>query len=464
MNGIIYFSTGTTFPSSVPSYFSNAVKKGAVSPKKPIELFYIEGSTAHFLCHHPSIEDTEEMQHIAAGAVKAFAPRFPSQKSFSLKAVFHSSTQKHKHHFEKGMLLSAAPSAPQKSDAKKQPTISLPGCGTARLRAVTAGMQLQRKLTTTPANMLGIAGMIAECKKLAKAHSSLRVKKVLTAADLKKQRMALHLAVGAAGSHPPSAVIMEYAPAGTTKDEPVILVGKGLVFDTGGYNLKPTGYIADMMADKGGACTVLGIVDALCRMKTKQRVVAIVGLAENMIDSKAMRPGDIYTARNGKTVEVDNTDAEGRLVLADCMDYIQSVYPKHRYMFDFATLTGACVYCFGEMYTGAFTDNEPLFEKLSSVGKEVNDWVLTYPLDKFVKKMVQGKRSDLTNSSKERMLGHAEAAAFLRNFVKDPKKWVHFDIAGTGMRRSQARNYDIAHHYGSAGAVHLVTEFIARLR
>ena len=299
---------------------------------------------------------------------------------------------------------------------------------------VAEGVTTARTLACTPPNVANPKYIAGYCKKLAKS-SGLKCT-VIDAKKAKELGMGGLLAVGAGGSTPPCMVILEHAPSGKTKQKPLLLVGKGVTFDTGGYSLKGDGG-KGMKYDKCGAMNVIGAMQAIANLKIKRRVVGIVGLAENMIDREASRVDDILTFCNGVTCEVTNTDAEGRLVLADCLAYGTKTY-KPAAVVDFATLTGGVVVALGKKIAGVWSTDDELLGKLKAAGQTVGEPVWELPLNDDYRKMMQAKHADLHNSAPVREAHATQGAAFLSYFVgaDAPKNipttpWVHVDIAGT---------------------------------
>lgn len=252
--------------------------------------------------------------------------------------------------------------------------------------------------------------------------------RVFNREELEKENMNLHLAVGRSGRSQPYMIILDYESDKTL--EKTAFVGKGICFDSGGYNLKPSGSIETMRMDMAGAAAVFSAFKTVVELNQKANVVCAIGLAENLIGTNAYKPGDVYVSRNGKTVEITNTDAEGRLVLADVMDYVQDVY-KCTEMIDVATLTGAVTVALGSFYTGAMSNNQQFIESLIKIGNDVGEKLWQLPLDENYESMIKGKLSDIKNSTEYRQAGSITAAAFLKEFVKESVKWVHLDIAGT---------------------------------
>jgi leucyl aminopeptidase len=247
--------------------------------------------------------------------------------------------------------------------------------------------------------------------------------------ELLQHNMHLLHSVGRASLHPPRIVTMNYN-GNPLSEEKYALIGKGVVYDTGGLNLKPTNSIEDMFLDKSGACAVLTLMKAISEMNLPINVVGSIALAENCISEASYRPGDILCSHKGLTVEVGNTDAEGRLCLADCMSYIQNLY-KPSHMIDFATLTGACVVALGAETAGLFTNNKEFANDIQKAGNEVFEEMWPMPICKEHRNNVKGKKADLSNVSTGTKFGGAcNAAAFLEKFVDDKVKWCHIDIAG----------------------------------
>jgi leucyl aminopeptidase len=299
---------------------------------------------------------------------------------------------------------------------------------------IAEGVTTARTLAATPPNVANPKYIANYCKNLAKK-TKLKCT-IINASKAKELKMGGLLAVGAGGSTPPCMVILEYAPSGKTKQKPLLLVGKGVTFDTGGYSLKADGG-KGMKYDKCGAMNVIGAMQAIANTKIKRRVVGIVGLAENMIDREAYRVDDILTFCNGVTCEITNTDAEGRLVLADCLAYGTKTY-KPAAVLDFATLTGGVVVALGKKIAGVWSTNDDLLAKLKAAGQTVGEPVWQLPLNDDYRQMMQAKHADLHNSAPVREAHGTQGAAFLSYFVGTdaPKQipttpWCHVDIAGT---------------------------------
>ncbi len=245
---------------------------------------------------------------------------------------------------------------------------------------------------------------------------------------LKEQKMGAFLAVSRASKHKPRLIHLTYKPKDAKKR--FIFVGKGLTYDSGGLSLKPSEHMVSMKADKGGGAAVLAILKAAAELKLPFEIHAIIGACENMIGGNAFKPDDVLIAKNGKTIEVRNTDAEGRLVLADCLCYAQEFKPD--YLVDIATLTGACVVAVGEYTTGIMGHSSELKHKIMSAASKSGELTGSLPFNRYLKKLIKSEVADISNISSSRYGGAITAALFLDNFIeeKNRKKWLHLDIAG----------------------------------
>jgi leucyl aminopeptidase len=214
------------------------------------------------------------------------------------------------------------------------------------------------------------------------------------------------------------------------KEKPVAFVGKGVVFDTGGISIKPAGGMEDMKGDMGGAAAVTGLMRALAGRKAKVNAIGVIGLVENMPDGNAQRPGDIVTTMSGQTIEVINTDAEGRLVLADALHYTNDRF-KPRFIINLATLTGAVMVALGQYHAGLFSNDDELADQLYDAGQATGEKLWRLPLGAEYDKMIDSKFADMKNSA-GRYGGSITAAQFLKRFVGETP-WAHLDVAGTAM-------------------------------
>ena len=317
------------------------------------------------------------------------------------------------------------------SVAVKTLTLRLDGAAAARrafqpLDKIADGVVLTRDLVSEPANVLYPESLAKRAKDLAKLGVEVDV---LTEAQMRKLGMNALLGVGQGSVRKPCTVIMEWngLPKGTRK-KPVAFVGKGVTFDTGGISIKPAAGMEDMKWDMGGAGVVIGLMKALAGRKAKVHAVGAIGLVENMPDGNAQRPGDIVTSMSGQTIEVLNTDAEGRLVLADVLWYTQDRF-KPEAMIDLATLTGAIIVALGEDYAGLFSNDDALAEKIAAASKATDEKVWRLPLDDAFDRMIDGDAADVKNIGSGRSAGSITAAQFLQRFV-NKVPWAHLDIAG----------------------------------
>jgi leucyl aminopeptidase len=301
-----------------------------------------------------------------------------------------------------------------------------------RLEAVAAGAHLARDLMNEPPNSLYPASYAA---RIQKELSGLGVSvEVLDDKKMKTLGMGAALAVGQGSARPPRMVVMRWngkSKKGTKPKNPLAFVGKGVTFDTGGISIKPSASMDEMKMDMGGSAAVVGLMKSLALRKAKIDVVGIVGLAENMPSDRAYRPGDIITSMSGQTIEVLNTDAEGRLVLADALTYIQRTY-KPKLVVDLATLTGAIMVALGYEYCGAFVNDDGLWDELSAASRESGEKIWRMPLDEAYRRAMDSRIADLNNlGDAGRYGGACTAAGFLQRFIEGDTKWAHLDIAGT---------------------------------
>ncbi len=292
--------------------------------------------------------------------------------------------------------------------------------------AVVEGVTMARDLVNEPANILGPVEFAAK----AQALESLGVEvEILTEKEMRKLGMGALLGVAQGSVRPARLVVMQWN--GGKKDEkPIAFVGKGVVFDSGGVSIKPAAGMEDMKGDMGGAAAVTGLMHALASRKAKANVVGIIGCVENMLDGNAQRPGDIVTSMSGQTIEVINTDAEGRLVLADALWYCNERFAP-RFMVDLATLTGAIIVGLGTTYAGLFSNHDELSERLVAAGQSTQERLWRLPMGPEYDKMIDTKNADMKNTG-GRHGGAITAAQFLQRFVKETP-WAHLDIAGAAM-------------------------------
>ena len=293
-----------------------------------------------------------------------------------------------------------------------------------RVNTICAGTILAREWISTPSNEKMPEQFTRSIVSLARKHGL--TTRVLREKDLKQHRFGALLAVAAGSQSKPSMVVLEHKPAGARKT--LALIGKGVTFDSGGLNLKTGGSMAGMKADMSGAAAVAATMVTLARLKTKSHVIAAIPIVENMPSGEATRPGDIVRSYAGKTIEIGNTDAEGRLILIDAMSY---VIKKHnpQVMIDLATLTGACVVALGEKIAGVFTPDDKLADDIIASGNKTHERCWQMPLPEDYKELLKSDFADLNNVSSTRWGGAITAALFLSEFSGDTR-WAHIDIAG----------------------------------
>ncbi len=296
-------------------------------------------------------------------------------------------------------------------------------------QSISESVHLVRNLVNGAPNHVTVDEFANEAKKIAKK-SGFSIK-VYDKDWIAKKGMGAFLGVNSgSGKKGAKLVVMEYKPKKLSKKEPILLVGKGLVFDSGGYNLKPSKSIEDMHQDKAGGSVVVGVFNALKDLDIKRHVVGIVPLTENLVDSEAQRPSDVVKSYCGKTIEIRNTDAEGRLILADALSYGVETF-KPEYTIDFATLTGSCIVALGDRYAGVMGNNETLISKIKKSGDKTDELVWELPMHDDFREDMKGRVADLRNidDGTSFYAGTSKAAAFLEYFV-DGAKWAHIDIAG----------------------------------
>jgi len=323
----------------------------------------------------------------------------------------------------------------------------------SRSEKIAEGVFMTRDLVSEPSNILYPDTLAKRAKEL----SRLGVKvEVLTEAQMKKLGMGALLGVGQGSIRESRMVVMQWNGA-DKNDQPIAFVGKGVTFDTGGISIKPSAGMEDMKWDMGGAGVVIGLMKALAGRKAKANVVGVVGLVENMPGGNAQRPGDIVTSMSGQTIEVLNTDAEGRLVLADALHYTNDRF-KPKFMVNLATLTGAIIISLGNEHAGLFSNNDRLSERLSESGVDVGEKLWRFPLHDNYDKMLNCDAADMKNISGGRGAGSITAAQFLQRFVgKTP--WAHLDIAGVTW---SSKASSVVPKGGTAFGVRLLDQLVAK--
>ena len=314
------------------------------------------------------------------------------------------------------------------------------------------GTFLTRDLVSEPANILYPEKFVEYCNVMKKAGVQIEV---FDEKKLKKIGMNALLGVAQGSVRPARVMIFKWNGDKSAKKKPLAFIGKGVTFDTGGISIKPSSGMEDMKWDMGGAGVVAGLMYTLALRKAKVNVIGAVGLVENMPDGNAQRPGDIVKSLSGQTIEVLNTDAEGRLVLADVLWYVKEKF-QPRFMVDLATLTGAVIVALGERYAGLFSNDEDLAEKLFVTSKKTKELLWRLPIDDKFDKLLDCPVADMKNITGTRGAGSITAAQFLKRFVGDTS-WAHLDIAGVTWSK---RGTSFSRPGGTGFGVRLLDEFI----
>lgn len=315
-----------------------------------------------------------------------------------------------------------------------------------KLKSISLGVDLARDLVNQNADTVTVERLVEESIKLSQEYPSVQTT-VLREAELETLQAGLILAVAKGSAIEPALIMMEYRGDPDSKEPPTAFVGKGISFDTGGLNLKPTGSIETMKCDMAGAAAVIGLMKTVASLKVKTNILCVVASCENAIGPLSYKPGDVIRALNGKTVEVNNTDAEGRLVLADAVAYLQ----EHRgikSIIDLATLTGAITIALGEEAAGLFTRSKQLEHRLLLAASSTGEKLWPMPLYDEFKEQLKSQIADMKNSGK-RLGGASTGALFIESFIQEGTVWAHLDIAGVAYL-SEPRTYhtSLATGYG----------------
>jgi len=303
-----------------------------------------------------------------------------------------------------------------------------------RFKAIENGTFFARDLVSEPPNVLNPKEYVNRLLKLKKLGIKVTV---YNESQMKKLGMHSLLGVGRGSINESFLVTLEWNGSRKDKKAPLSFVGKGVCFDTGGISLKPAKFMEEMKYDMAGSAVVAGLIQTLATRKAKVNAVGVVGLVENMPGGNAQRPGDIVKAYNGKTIEVLNTDAEGRLVLADALSFTEAKF-KPRFMIDLATLTGAIIVALGEEYAGLFSNNDDLSNRLFKIGEKVKEKVWRLPLHDNYDKLINSPIADIQNINYSGGAGSITAAQFLQRFVTSKTPWAHLDIAGMAFSKKAA--------------------------
>ena len=322
-------------------------------------------------------------------------------------------------------------------------------------QSIYAGIQETRDLVTTPPNILNPINFVNQVKKL--KNCGLKIE-ILDENKLKKLGMNALLGVGQGSSNKSYVAIMKWN-GGKKTSRPLGFIGKGVCFDTGGISLKPARFMEEMKYDMAGAGTVTGLMKTLAIRKAKVNAIGVIGLVENMPDGNAQRPGDVIKSYSGKTIEIFNTDAEGRLVLADILSYTEKRF-KPKFMINLATLTGAIIVSLGNEYAGLFSNNDQLAERINKVGYRDDEKAWRLPLDKNFDKLIDSQIADMQNINYSGGAGSITAAQFLQRFILNKTPWAHLDIAGMAWTKKTTQTIPMgATGYGVKLLNRLVEEY-----
>jgi leucyl aminopeptidase len=331
------------------------------------------------------------------------------------------------------------------------PTSSAAKKAYVNFEAIAAGNHIARNLVNEPANILHPVEFANRAKELSKLGVKIEI---LTPPQMKKLGMGALLGVAQGSPHEARLVVMHWE-GGKKGDQPVAFIGKGVTFDTGGLSIKPAAGMEDMKGDMAGAACVVGLMHALAKRKAKVNVIGAIGLVENAVDGNAQRPGDVVKSMSGQTIAVLNTDAEGRLVLADVLWYVQDKY-KPKFMVNLATLTGAILVALGKEHAGLFSNNDELSVRLAESGLATGEKVWRLPLTPEYDKLIDHDVADMKNIG-GRLAGSITAAQFLQRFVNNTP-WAHLDVAGTAMDSLKS---PINHSWASGWGVRLLNHLVA---
>lgn len=380
--------------------------------------------------------------HVAVAAAKGF--KLGAEHAKALVLGVADATYVYRH---------TKPSAPKAGALKKVTLVSSQAeaaevkAGLAQGQAVAEGVALGRELGNLPANYCTPTHLANEAKRLARTFKHIKAE-VLERRALEKLGMGSFLSVTNGSAQPPKFIILRYEGAGASQ-APVVLVGKGITFDTGGISLKPGAGMDEMKFDMGGAASVLGTFRAVADLQPKLNLIGLIPTCENMPSGTATKPGDVVTSMSGQTIEVLNTDAEGRLILCDALTYAERFKPAA--VVDIATLTGACVVALGNVHSGLFSADDQLANALLAAGQTAEDTAWRMPMDEEYGESLKSNFADLGNVG-GREGGAITAAVFLSKFTK-AYRWAHLDIAGSAWKSGGAKG-------GTGRPVGLLTQFI----
>lgn len=383
-------------------------------------------ATAAKVLNNPGIKDAAtcmvEVDVAARDASWKARSLAQAQVSAGYRFEQHKSTKSAKHSLTKLVVHSG--------DKKSNKAIET---GIAQGHAIANGMQTARDLGNMAPNVCTPTYLAEHARELKKAHKTLKVS-ILSEAQMEKLKMGALLSVSAGSDEPAKLICMEYK-GGKASQKPIVLVGKGITFDTGGISIKPSAGMDEMKFDMCGAASVFGVMRSVAELGLPINVIGVVAAAENMPGGKATRPGDIVTSMSGKTIEVLNTDAEGRLVLCDALTYIAKYKPD--VVIDIATLTGAVIVALGHHTTGLMSNNDALAKELYQAGVDADDRCWQLPIWQEYQNQLNSNFADIPNIG-GRAAGSITAGCFLSRFAED-YKWAHLDIAGVAWKQGTAK-------------------------
>ena len=412
------------------SYISDLVKTSDI--KKNLFVFKVHSKKTIFLISIKKDLKTFDIENLGAELFN----QIKNEKKNDYSVIADSIESKNKNflgHFLHGLKLKSYEFKKYKSKKDKK-VISVNVYGNKnkpstltklKFKALEEGTFYARDLVSEPGNVLHPDEYAKRINSLKK--DGLKIN-IYDEKKLKKLGMHALLGVGRGSIRGSYLVTMEWNGA-KNNSSPLAFVGKGVCFDTGGYSLKPAKFMEDMTYDMAGSATVVGLMKNLALRKAKINAVGVVGLVENMVSGNAQRPGDIVKSYSGKTIEVLNTDAEGRLVLADALTFTEKKY-KPKFIIDLATLTGAIIVCLGSEYAGLFSNNDKLSKQIFDAGEKVEEKVWRMPLHKNYDKLMNSKNADVQNINYVGGAGSTTAAQFLQRFILKNTPWAHLDIAG----------------------------------
>ncbi|MDC3155428.1 leucyl aminopeptidase [Candidatus Pelagibacter sp.] len=412
------------------SYISDLLKKSDL--KKDLLFFEINSKKSIFLV---SIKKDIKISEIESLGAKFYSYiNFEKKNDFFLNSdTLNTKINSFLGHFLHGLKLKSYEFNLYKSSKnKKVISININGSKNkvsindqVKFKALEDGIFFARDLVSEPGNILHPDEYAKRLNSLKK--NGLKVS-IFNETKLKKMGMNALLGVGQGSIRGSYLVTIEWNGA-KKNSKPLAFVGKGVCFDTGGYSLKPAKFMEDMTYDMAGSATVVGLMKSLALRKAKINAVGVVGLVENMVSGNAQRPGDIVKSYSGKTIEILNTDAEGRLVLADALTFTERKF-KPQFMVDLATLTGAIIVSLGSEYAGLFSNNDKLSKQLINAGEKVEEKLWRMPLHKNYDKLINSKNADMQNINYVGGAGSTTAAQFLQRFILNKTPWAHLDIAG----------------------------------